>query len=141
MRELRSPIALLLAIAALVVAGCGESEQQKAQKKVCSARADISKQVDELKGMTLATASVDGVRENVDAIQKDLQDIANAQGTLSDDRKAAVKTATDQFKTQVTEIANGVKGSLSLSEAKTQLQTAAQDLATAYSNSLGKIDC
>lgn len=141
MRELRFPIALLLAFAALAVAGCGESDQEKAQKQVCSARADISKQVDELKGLTLATASVDGVRQNVDAIQKDLKDIADAQGTLSDDRKAQVKAATDQFRTEVTQIANGVKGSLSLSEAKTQLQTAAQNLASAYAASLGKLDC
>src|SRR3954467_10603424 len=91
----RSALALLLA-AALGVAACGESDQEKAQKKVCSARADISKQVDELKSLTPTTATVDGVRQNVNAIQDDLKDIASARGTLSADRRAQVKTATEQ---------------------------------------------
>ena len=35
---------------ALILAACGESKEDKAQTSVCSARADIKAQVDELKG-------------------------------------------------------------------------------------------
>jgi hypothetical protein len=136
----RAPLALLL-VAVVGVAGCGQSKQEKAQKQVCNARADISKQVNELKGLTATTATVDGVRQNVNQIQDDLKDIASAQGTLNDERKAQVKAATDQFTTQLQSIVQQAVQSLSLSDAKTQLQSAVSDLATAYSNSLGKIDC
>src|SRR6478735_6887549 len=117
----RAPLVLLL-IAAVGVAGCGESKQEKAQKQVCSARADISKQVNELKGLTPTTATVDGVRQNVNAIQDDLKDIASAQGTLSDQRRTEVKAATDQFTTQLQTIVQQAVKSLSLADAKTQLQ-------------------
>jgi DNA repair exonuclease SbcCD ATPase subunit len=136
----RAPLPVLL-VTALVVAGCGESKQEKAQKQVCSARADINKQVNELKSLTPTTATIDGVRQNVNQIQDDLKDIASAQGTLNDKRKAQVKAATDQFTTQLQSIVQQAVQSLSLADAKTQLQSAVSDLATAYSNSLGKIDC
>jgi chromosome segregation ATPase len=137
----RAPLVLLV-IAAVGVAGCGgESKQDKAQKQVCSARADISKQVNELKSLTPTTATIDGVRQNVTAIQDDLKDIASAQGTLSDQRRSEVKAATDQFTAQLQTLVQQALRSLSLADAKTQLQAAVSDLASAYSSSLGKIDC
>src|SRR3954447_23264627 len=135
-----APLVLLL-VAALGVAACGESKQDKAQKKVCSARADISKQVNELKSLTPATATIDGVRQNVNAIQDDLKSITSAQGTLNDQRKSEVKAATDQFTAKLQTIVQQALKSLSLSDARTQLQAAVSDLASAYSSSLGKIDC
>jgi hypothetical protein len=136
----RASVALLL-VAVLGVGACGESKQEKAQKKVCSARADISKQVNELKSLTPTTATVDGVRQNVNAIQDDLKDIASARGTLSDKRRSEVKAATDQFTAKLQSIVQQAVKSLSLSDARTQLQAAVSDLASAYSSSLGKIDC
>ena len=136
----RAALALLLT-AALGLAACGESDQEKAQKQVCDARADISKQVDEIKTLTPATATVDGVRQNVNAIQDSLKDIASARGTLSDERRAQVKAATDQFTQRLSTIVQEALRSLSLADARTQLQSAVSDLASAYSSSLGKIDC
>jgi len=63
----------------LVVSACGESAEEKAQSTVCSARADIKQQTDELKGMTLTTATLDGVRANLNAIRDDLDTIVGAQ--------------------------------------------------------------
>jgi len=134
-------LALVTALVVLALTGCGESESEKAQKQVCDARAGISKEVDELSGLTLATASVDGVRESIDAIQGDLKQIADAQSTLNDDRRAEVKAATDQFRSSVTQIAKGLMGDLSLSDAATRLRSAGSDLATAYRQSLARIDC
>jgi hypothetical protein len=138
---MRSLAVLVIALALLAVTGCGESDEEKAQAQVCDARADISKEVDQLKGLTLATASVDGVRQSLDTIQSSLKRIADAQATLSDDRRAEVKAATDRFKSSVTSIAQGVRGDLSLSEAATRLRAAGGELATAYRQSLGRIDC
>jgi hypothetical protein len=138
---MRRAVAVALALVALSVAGCGESEQEKAQKQVCGARSDIGKQVDELKGLTVGTATVDGVRANVDAIRADVKDIRDAQGTLSDERRTEVKAATDRFTASFAAIARGVTSDLSLGDAKSRLTAAAHDLAGAYADSLGKIDC
>jgi len=137
---------LLLAVAAVAVAGCGgaaDSDGEKARKDVCDARADIGAQVDQLKGLTLATATPDRIRENVSAIQDDLRRIADAAGALSDERRAEVKAATDEFASRATEIARALTANLSLAEAMTRLRSAARDLGTAYADSLAKmnIDC
>lgn len=132
---------LLLAATAVGLTACGESSQDKAKSQVCDARADISKQVNELKGLTLATATVDGVKKNVQAIQDDLGKITDAQGDLNADRKKQVQAANQAFTEQVKSIASSVGSSLSLSEAGTQLKTVTTQLATSYQQTLGKIDC
>ena len=55
-------VAGLLVIAALA-AGCGESDAEKAQNQVCDARDDLNKQVNELAGLTPATATTEGVQD------------------------------------------------------------------------------
>jgi hypothetical protein len=139
----RPPLLIFAAfLAALAVAACGgASKADKAQKQVCDARADISKQVDELKGLTVTTASVSGVKENVSAIQADLKQITSAQGTLKEERRAAVKAATDQFVASLTSIVKGLRTDLSLAEAKSRLAETGQQLRAAYAESLGRIDC
>jgi hypothetical protein len=76
------PTFCVLAVATLTLAlgACGgDSSGDKAstptpeemvQTTVCHARADISMQVDELKGLTAATVTKDGVTQSVDAIKK-----------------------------------------------------------------------
>ena len=134
-------LVLVLVATAALAAGCGESKTEKAQKQVCNARADIKQQVDDLSSLTIATASVDGVKQNVKSIQSSLKQIADAQGTLSGDRRSQVQSATNAFKSEVTSIAQGLRSNLSLSEAGTKLKAAGQQLATSYQQSLGKIDC
>src|SRR5436190_19297839 len=79
----RFAIAALLAALLLAVAGCGESKEDKAKKQVCSARADLQKQVNELSSLTLATATVNGVKDSVNAITNDLKKIKDAQRDLN----------------------------------------------------------
>jgi hypothetical protein len=65
----------------------GDSAEERAQTKVCSARADIKQQVDKLKSTTISTASLDGVQSNLQAIGKSLSQISGAQKDLKGDRK------------------------------------------------------
>ena len=134
---------LVLVAAALAVAACGESEADKAQSTVCDARADIQKQVDELRGLTLATATVDGVTSNLDAIKSDLGKIKGAQGDLSSDRRKQVQDANQAFESQLSSIVESLGQNLSLSEAGTQIKDAATKLANTYQQTLGsvKVDC
>jgi hypothetical protein len=126
---------------ALTVAACGESKEDKAQKTVCSARADIKAQVDELKRASLTTATLAGVRANLRAIGDSLEKIAGAQGDLTGDRKQAAQKAGQTFKSEVTALSREMATSVSLSDGKQQIQTALQGLASSYQAAFAPIDC
>jgi DNA repair exonuclease SbcCD ATPase subunit len=120
---------------------CGESDEEKAQNQVCDARADIQKQVDELSGLSLETATLDAVQKNLTAIRDDLKEIGDAQGDLSDERKQQVESANKEFTSQLQSIASDIGRSLSVADARTQLESALDQLASAYKQSFAKVDC
>jgi uncharacterized protein YjbJ (UPF0337 family) len=134
-------LASLAVVAALAIGACGESKEDKAKKAVCDARADISKQVNQLKSLTISTATTDDVQQSVRAINSDLSKIKDAQGDLSDDRRQQVEAATKTFTSQVQSIIESVGSSTSVRDAATRLTSATQQLATAYEQSLAPIDC
>jgi ribosomal protein L16 Arg81 hydroxylase len=134
-------IALLLLLVVVSAAGCGESDEEKAQNQVCDARDDIQTQIDDLSNLKLSTATVDAVKEDLNAIRADLMEIANAQGDLNEERKQQVQSANKQFTSQLDSIASGLTSDLSLSGAKQKLQDATQQLATSYRETLGTFDC
>jgi hypothetical protein len=137
----RAVLAVLVLVLALSVAACGESKEDKAQKAVCAARADIKKQVDELKGMTVTTASLDGVQTNLRAIRDGLTKIADARGDLKGERREQVDKATRTFKGAVAEVGRELVKSVSVSDAKQQIQTALQGLASSYQAAFAPVDC
>jgi capsule polysaccharide export protein KpsE/RkpR len=132
---------LIAVLAALGLSACGESKQDKAKSTVCDARTDISKQVDQLKGLTVSTVTVDGVQNSLKAINSDLSKIRSAQGDLSGDRRQQVQDATKTFTSQMQSIAGSVGKSTSLSDAKAQFTNALQQLGDAYKQSFAKVDC
>lgn len=136
-------IALLVValVGALAAAGCGQSKEQKATDQVCSARADISKQVDTLKGLTISTATTDQIRNSLQAIRADLAKITDAHGDLSGQRKQQVQAANQAFSSQIKSIVSKLGTSLSLSGAKEQLTAALQQLGSSYQQTLARIDC
>ena len=135
----------LAAVAALILtlslAAFGESKEDKAQKTVCSARADIKAQVDELKDMSVTTATLDGVRANLREIGDGLEKIAGAQGDLSGDRRQAVEKATQTFKSEVTGVTRELVTSVSLSDGQQQIQAALEGLASSYQAAFAPLDC
>src|SRR5215207_10017478 len=132
---------VMVLLLATLGSACGESEQEQALNDVCDARADIQKQVDELSGLTIGTVTVDRVRANLSAIRGDLKKVGDAQADLSDERKQEVESATKEFTSQVQSIASDFGTSLSLNEAEAKLQSALKQLADAYQETLGKVDC
>jgi hypothetical protein len=131
--------AALLAAAAL--ASCGTSKEDKAKQQVCDARSDIAKQVDTLKGLTVTTATTSQISTSLKAISNDLKQIASAQGNLSDSRKKQVQDANEAFTSQMQSTISDLGQSLSLSNAKAQLESSLKQLATAYQQSFAKVDC
>ena len=139
MRSARS--VLVLALLALALGACGESDEDKALNTVCDARDDIATQVDELNSLTPATVTTDAVTENLDAIQDDLNDIADARADLSDDRRSEVEAATNEFTSSVKNVASDLGSSLSASDAKAQVVTALQQLEASYKKAFAPLDC
>jgi hypothetical protein len=130
-----------LLIALAVLTGCGQSAADKAKSKVCDARDDIGKQVQTLQGLTLSTATSGKITDSLNAIQKDLNTIADNSGKLADEFKSDVKTANDQFTNSVKDTASSLGKTVSVADAKTQLQTAFKQLATSYQSSFGTLKC
>jgi hypothetical protein len=133
--------AAALAVGVLAIAGCGESAQEKAKAQVCNARADISKQINNLGSLTLSSSSVNAAKAGFEAIGKDLTQIKNAQSKLEPARKAQVEAASRSFGSQVRSIASGLASNLSPSNAEAQFKTALSQLATAYKQALVPINC
>jgi uncharacterized protein YjbJ (UPF0337 family) len=134
--------ALLLLLAAAALGACGgESKETKAQNQVCDARADISKQVNTLKGLTPSAVNVSQVKTSLKAIRDDLGKITSAQGDLSGARKSQVSSANQEFKSKVQDVASNLGRSLSIGEAKTQLSAAFDDLAATYRRTFAMVDC
>ena len=132
---------LVLMLMAFAAAGCGESKSDKAMAQVCSARDNITKQVDSLKNMTITTATTSQVTDSLQAIQKNLQKIGDARKDLADDKRQEVDKANQQFASSVRKTFADVGTKTSLQDAATQLKAAFQDLADSYRNTFGQISC
>ena len=131
----------LLVATGLALASCGESDEEKALNQVCDARADIEKQVNELSSLTLTTATVDGIKGNLNAIENDLKEIKDAEGDLNDQRKQEVQAANQAFSEQVQTVVKDLGTSTSISGAQSQLQSSLQQLSQSYKQTLEPIDC
>jgi hypothetical protein len=141
---MRPAAVLIVVLVSLVLGGCGgggSSKQDKAKDQVCSARDDIGRQVDELEGLTLSTATLDKVQTSLMAIDDDLKKIQDASGDLSPGRKSEVQQANRQFVAKIDAIASSLLKSTSLSEAQSHATVALQQLADAYQQTFAKFDC
>ena len=120
---------------------CGSSSEDTAKSTVCDARADISKQVDQLKALTPATFTTDAATKSLSAIRSDLKDIKNAQSELSDDRRQQVQQANQEFSGKVQDLVKQVFRSTSGADAKSQMTAGFQDLADTYKQTYARVDC
>jgi Tfp pilus assembly protein PilP len=138
---MRRATATAAALSALVLAACGESSAEKAQDTVCDARADISQQVDQLKGITPATLDTDEVSKSLSAIQSDLSDMKGAQSELSDDRRKQVESANQAFASDVKSVVKQIGTSVTAQDAASSVSSALQQLASSYEQAFSRVDC
>jgi predicted nucleic acid-binding Zn-ribbon protein len=136
---------VLLTLAALVAAllvACGESEEETAQDRVCDARADIQKRVDDLAALTITTASIDDVTSNLEAIRDDLQKIAAEREDLSPEQREQVDQAAKSFRSELETAAKDVvSGAASGEEAGARVGSALDQLAQSFREAYGPVDC
>jgi hypothetical protein len=138
---MRSRLAIALVLLAAVTACGGDSKSDKAMTSVCSARDDITKQVDSLASMTITTATTSQAGAALQAIKDDLGKIGDARKDLADDRRKEVDKANEAFASSVRKTLADIGTSTSLQGASTQLKDAFQQLKTNYQSSFGAIDC
>jgi hypothetical protein len=121
---------------------CGESEEEKAQNRVCDARADIEKRVDDLAGLTITSASIDKVTNNLRAIRDDLEQIAAEREDLAPEQQDAVDQAAKRFRSELETAAKDVvSGAASGEEAGARIGAALDDLAKSFREAYGPVDC
>jgi outer membrane murein-binding lipoprotein Lpp len=138
-RKLSAIVALLLA--GLVLAGCGESSQEKAKAQVCTARSDIQKQVKTLSELTLSTSILSQAKAGLDAIGSDLKKIREAQPNLEPARRQQIETATHTLEGQVSSIITGFVSNPSLSNVEKQLKSSLTQYAKSFEQALTPINC
>jgi cell division septation protein DedD len=131
----------VIVLTALAASGCGESDEQKAQNRVCDARAGIASEVESLGALTPTTVTADAVRDSFESIRADLKAIGEAQADVSDERRDDLKAANTAFAASIREIGANVLQSQSVDAARTQLTTALDTLASSYRSTLGTFDC
>jgi hypothetical protein len=132
-------VALLLV--ALLLAGCGESSEEKAKAQVCTAKSDISKQVKTLSELTISTNLLTQAKDGLEAIASDLTTIKDAQPNLAPARKEQISSATHTFEAQVSSIITGLVSNPSLSNAEKQLKASLTQYAKSFERALAPINC
>lgn len=144
----KPPAIVALLLSAVALTACGESAQEKAMAQVCAARADISKQITKLQGLTFSSSTITEAKAGFEAIGKDLTKIKNEQSALAPARKEQVQKATSTFETELSSIAGGLVSSLgsggieaALKNAQPQLKSALNTLEADYKQALGPISC
>jgi phosphoglycerate-specific signal transduction histidine kinase len=126
---------------AVVLAGCGQSKEEKAQSSVCDARASIQEQLKKLDGLTASTVTLEGVKSSLRSIGDDLTKIKDAQGELSGKRKDQAEQAWQSFRTEVKNIRETLLKSLSAADAKQQLASSLDALAASFRSAFAPVDC
>jgi Tfp pilus assembly protein PilP len=138
----RKAVVILASLLAALPVACGESEEEKAQDRVCDARADIEKRVDNLADLTITSASIDKVTNNLKAIRDDLETIAAERDDLAPEQRDAVEQAAKSFQTELETAAKDVvSGAASGEEAGARIGSALDDLAKSFREAYGPVDC
>jgi len=137
----RAGLAVCGVLALTGLGACGESAEEKAQKQVCDARADIQSQIDTIKGLPVASGSIDQARAGLQSIRDDLRQIADAQPQLKGERKQQVEGATQTFTAQVESVAKSAITSGVTGDVESAVKTAADQLATSFRQAMAPIDC
>ena len=138
----RSSFTILVAALVLGAACGGESASEKAKSQICDASTDIQTQLNDHKGMTVGTATLEDVNTSLTAIKNNVRTIEAAIPDLDGDTKTQVQTATETFKLSVTSTLIPLfTNQTSLTEARSQLTSAVTTLASSYKQTYATIGC
>jgi predicted nucleic acid-binding Zn-ribbon protein len=138
---------LAIAIAGVLIAGCGESEEEKAKAQVCHSREQINKSVTSLQTLPINASVVETAKKDLSAIESELGKIREAEPKLEPSIKSEVETAQNTFKTEIVSIAAAAAKELAnggLTEPQKfapELKAALDKLVGSYKTTIGNIKC
>jgi hypothetical protein len=138
----------VLSLSALGLVACGESSEEKATAQVCSARSEISKQVEKLESLTISSSAAAEAKTSVEAIDASLHKIKEAAPNLSSARKEEVNAANTAAKVALASLtASAISAAKSggadaaLKSAQPQLKATAATFAAAYKHAFDELKC
>lgn len=145
----RSSAVAVLALAALLLASCGESAQAKAKAQVCSARKEIAAQVAKLEGLSISASLLTDATASVQAIDKGVTKIKDAEPKLEASVKEQVEAGTKSFQAEMTAIGGGlalaakVPGGIQsqLKSVGPEIKAALAQLAGSYKQAYASLKC
>lgn len=114
----------VLAISALGFAACGESSEEKATKKVCSATSEISAQLKKLQTLPISSSFPSEAKSSVEAIGASVGKIQEAAPDLGSAREQEVSEANKAFKSEIVTITKDVASASSSSNLQAALKSA-----------------
>lgn len=127
-------------LAALILGGCGESSQTKAEATVCQGKTEISASVEDLARQTKQTVSISAIEGDLGKIKGGIEKITSAQSGLTSSRKAQAKQATSELSSELEKLEQELK-SISLSQITPQLTALIEKLVAGYKQALAPIKC
>ena len=131
-----------LCLVALAASACGgSSSADKAKSQACDARSDIQKQVTTLKGLPLATSSIDTAKTSIATIGDDLKKIQDAVPKVHGDLKDQLDQANASFKSELQSIRESITSASSATSIATALTTAGTNLEKAYQSAFSNVKC
>lgn len=81
----------------LIVAGCGDDDDESAQDQYCAAGESLRSSLDELADLDLVAGGTDGLTAAVDDVQSDLGDLRDSATEAADDEVGALEQAVDDL--------------------------------------------
>lgn len=147
---LRRPSAVaVLALAPVLLAGCGESSQAKAKAQVCSARTEIAAQVAKLEGLSISASLLTDATASVEAIDRSVTRINDAEPKLEPAVKQQVEAGTKSFQAEMAVVGGGlalaakVPGGIqtALKSVGPEIKAALTQLSASYKQAYASLKC
>jgi hypothetical protein len=140
-------VALLL-IVPLGLAACGESSEEKADKKVCSAVNEIRGQIKKLETLPISSNFPNEARASVEAIDSSASKIKEAAPDISSARKEELNAANRAFQTEIASITASVVSATksanldaALKAAEPRIKAALSKLSSEYKKAFEALKC
>ena len=143
----RTSSLLALSVAALLIAGCGESEEEKAKAQVCHSREQIMKSISSLQTLPISTSAINTAKQDLSNIDTELGKIKEAEPKLEPSIKGEIESAQSKFKAEVTAVTiTAAKelastGSANVEKLGPQLKQALERVVNSYKSTIGNIKC
>jgi hypothetical protein len=150
LRLVRSTVtAVAVALTATALLACGESSQEKAKAQVCSARSEIAAQVSKLEGLSISSTFLTEAKSSVEAINKSVAKINEAEPNLEPAVKEQVEAGTKTFQAEMLSIGAGLLTAAKasgnpealLKSAGPQVKAALTQLSATYKQAYASLKC